>query len=200
MKWKTIREILKIASISLISGLIVVMMSIGVIRSQITQISGLAVAQSPIQWNNVKDAAVGDAQTSGLLATGNYVYDPTGATWNRMRGTAAGVMSVSLPSTGLLTLLNAIAAPTVGATNNVSTTFPTDMTWQLIVTGVVATQTTNLEGSIDGTNFFILDTSTVIISEMRHVALKPVLYIRGNCTGVGAGGGTITVKFVGKGN
>lgn len=170
------------------------------LKSAITQISGLAVAQSSIQWNNVKDAAVGDAQTSGLMANGMYVYDATGAVWNRMRGSASGVLSISLPSTGLLTLLNAVAAPTVGATNNVTTTFPTDMTWELRVAGVVATQTTNLEGSIDGTNFYVLDTSTVVTNEMRHVALKPILYIRANCTGVGAGGGTITVRFVGKGN
>jgi hypothetical protein len=188
-----------ISTIIMTAFLLVLLIS-PTIRSQIMSISGLAVAQSSIQWNNVKDAAVGDAQTSGLLASGQYVYDATGATWNRMRGSASGVMSVSLPSTGLLTLLNAVAAPTVGATNNISTTFPSKMTWELRVAGVVATQTTNLEGSIDGTNFYVLDTCTTVTNEMRHVGLKPILYVRANCTGVGAGGGNITVRFIGGGN
>jgi hypothetical protein len=195
-KWKWIA----IGSILVIAAMVMTILITPPLRSAITQISGLAVAQSSIQWNNVKDAAVGDAQTLGLLAEGPYVYDPVGATWNRMRGTASGVLSTSLPSTGMLTLLNAVAAPTVGTTQDVSATFPTDMTWELVVAGAVATQTTNLEGSIDNSHWYTLDTSTTTSAEMRHVALKPILYIRGNCTGVGAGGGTITVRYIGKGN
>lgn len=196
MKWK---QVLQVASISLISGLVIVLMSIGVIRSQIQQVAGLAVAQTSTQWNNVKDAAVGDAQTSGLLASGNYVYDATGATWNRMRGSATGVMTVIEQTSSLLTLLNAVAAPTVGATNNL--TFVTGkMTWEIVIGGALATQSTNLEGSLNGTTWYVLDTSTVVTSEMRHVALKPVQYIRGNCTAQGAGGGNVTVRFIGGGN
>jgi hypothetical protein len=193
-RWKWIG----IGSILVIAAMLITVLVTPPLRSAITQISGLAVAQSAIQWNNVKDAAVGDAQTNGLMAVHPYFYDPVGATSNRLRGTAGGFLSISLPSTGVLTLLNAVAAPTIGATNNITTTFPTDMTWEIVVTGAPANQTTNLEGSIDGTNFYILDTSIITTSEMRHVALKPVLYVRGNCTVLP--GGTVTVRFVGKGN
>ena len=186
-----------ISTIIMTAFLLVLLIS-PTIRSQIMSISGLAVAQSSIQWNNVKDAAVGDAQTSGLLASGQYVYDATGATWNRMRGSASGVMSVSLPSTGLLTLLNAVAAPTVGATNNISTTFPSKMTWEIVITGAPANETTLLEGSINGTTWYTLDTSTTTTSEMRHVGLKPITYIRANCTVLPSG--TCTVRFLGGGN
>lgn len=188
-----------ISSIIVTACLLVLLIS-PTIRSQIMSISGLAVAQSPIQWNNVKDVATGDAQTNGLMAVGPYLYDPVGATWNRMRGTASGTLLFSLPSTGLLSLLTTVAAPTIGATNDITSTFPSKMTWEIVVAGVLANQTTNLEGSIDGTNFYVLDTSTTITAEMRHVAFKPILYVRGNCTIVGAGGGTVTVRFIGGGN
>ena len=94
MKWK---QVLQVASISLISGLVIVLMSIGIIRSQIQQVAGLAVAQSSIQWNNVKDAAVGDNITNGLLASGGYVFD--GTNWDRVRGTG-GAINVSTDTAG----------------------------------------------------------------------------------------------------
>lgn len=95
-KWKWIG----IGSILVIAAMLITVLVTPPLRSAITQISGLAVAQSSIQWNNVKDAAVGDAQTNGLMANGMYVYDPTGAVWNRMRGTAAGVINVSVDTSG----------------------------------------------------------------------------------------------------
>jgi len=87
-KWKTISIVL----ILLVSAMVLVTFLTPPLRSAITQIAGLAVAQTPLQWNNVKDAAVGDAQNNGLMAIGNYVYDPAGATWNRMRGTVGGLI------------------------------------------------------------------------------------------------------------
>ena len=196
MKFQTILK----AGLLIIIGFSIAILCIAPLRSQIQSIAGLAVAQTPIRWNNVKDAAVGDAQINGLLATGPYLYDPVGAQWNRMRGTAGGALSISLPSTGLLALLTAVAAPTVGGTNDISATFPSKMTWEIVVTGVLASQNTNLEGSINGTTWYVLDNSATIASEMRHVVNKPIQYVRANCTAVGAGGGTVTVRFIGGGN
>ena len=65
-----------------------IMFSITPIRAQITQIMGLAVVQPPSQWNNVKDAAVGDNLTNGILVSAPYLYD--GTNFDAWRGTAAG--------------------------------------------------------------------------------------------------------------
>ena len=184
---KKIGKITGIISAIAVVSFSLVMMLVPPVKSYVQTISGLAVAQTSTQWNNVKDAAVGDAQTSGLMANGMYVYDPVGATWNRMRGTAAGVMSVSLPNTGLLSLLGPVVAPTVGATQNVSATAPVTHTWTVVVLGAPANQSTNLEGSIDGSTWYVLDTSTTTTSEMRHVAFKGVLYVRANCTALDSG-------------
>jgi len=104
MKWK---QVLQIASISLISGLVIVLMSIGVIRSQIQQVAGLAVAQTSIQWNNVKDGAVGDNITNGLLASGGYIFD--GTNWDRVRGTGG---AINVTAVGTKTPADAYANPT----------------------------------------------------------------------------------------
>jgi len=79
--------------ILIMGAFIVTILSIGSIRSQIMEKAGLAVAQTPTQWNNVKDAAAGANQTSGLLDTvpfmnvdgagGNY----TAIIGNRTQGT-----------------------------------------------------------------------------------------------------------------
>lgn len=95
--WKKIG----IGCLLFINALLIIILFVEPIRSQITQISGLAVAQSPIQWNNVKDAAVGDAQTSGLMGTGSYLYDPVGATWNRMRGDSTNGLWVNVKTSSL---------------------------------------------------------------------------------------------------
>lgn len=58
-------------------------------------------------------------------------------------------------------------------------------------------QTTNLEGSLDGVHYFTLDTSTsiawtsdTVTGEMRHVVNKPVLWLRCNLAAVSIGSAT----------
>jgi hypothetical protein len=186
-----------ISSIIITAFLLVLLISPN-IRSQIMSISGLAVAQSPIQWNNIKDAAAGDHLTNGLPATAIYTWDPITLTWVRVVLPPGGIFPVSLPSTGLLTLLTAPGAPTVGATNDVSATFPSKMTWEIVVLGAPANQSTNLEGSINGTTWYTLDISTTTTSEMRHLGFKPILYVRANCTVLASG--TCTIRYAGGGN
>jgi len=53
----------------------------------ISQLAGLAVAQTSTNWNSVKDAAAGDALTSGILAQSSYLYN--GLTFDRLRGAPA---------------------------------------------------------------------------------------------------------------
>lgn len=55
-----------------------------VAKTAVSTIAGLAVAQSATVWNSIKDAAVGDALTNGVLASQLYMYN--GTTFDRARG------------------------------------------------------------------------------------------------------------------
>jgi len=227
-----VKTILKIGLLILI-GFTIAVFSITSLRSQIQSIAGLAVAQTPTRWNNVKDGAAGDGLTNGIMVSGPYLYnsatavwdrplksthgdslttayglntasflygfDSVGGNWDRVHIDASGYLYVTaVPSTQVLTtLLNAVAAATVGTT--LDTTFLLSKhTWEIVVTGAPANETTLLEGSINGTTWYTLDTSNITTSEMRHVVNKPVRYVRGNCTVLP--GGTLTVRYMGGGN
>lgn len=64
------------------------------IRAAIQQIAGLAVAETASKWNNVKDAAVGDNLTNGILVGGNYIFD--GTNWDRARGDTTNGLDVDV--------------------------------------------------------------------------------------------------------
>ncbi len=87
-----IRKFIIILLILIVGGFSLVVLSIGILRSQsstpVEGISGLAVAQSPLRWNKWKDAVVGDNQTDGIGAVAPYLWD--GANYDTWRGTAAG--------------------------------------------------------------------------------------------------------------
>ena len=57
-------------------------------RSAVSELAGLAVAQTNTMWNSVKDAAAGDGLSSGLLASGTYLFN--GLTFDRLRSAPAG--------------------------------------------------------------------------------------------------------------
>jgi hypothetical protein len=64
----------------------------------ISQLAGLAVAQSSTIWNNVRDAAVGDNISNGLLASGTYVFN--GTAFDRVRGDIANGLDVDITRIG----------------------------------------------------------------------------------------------------
>ncbi len=81
------------------------------IRSQVSSISGLAVAQSPLQWNNLKDAAAGDALTNGVGCFNPYLYN--GTSFDRVRGDTTYGMWVNIkaiPSVGVYTTTSSTIA------------------------------------------------------------------------------------------
>jgi len=78
------------------------------IRSQVMQVSGLAVAQSTILWNHLKDAAQGDDLTNGVGAMGMYGWD--GANFDRIRVNASGAMQAEI--VGAVTPADNYANPT----------------------------------------------------------------------------------------
>ncbi len=92
-------KILKLITTTLIlviGGFTIAVLSIGTLRSQIMEISGPAVAQSPIRWNNIKDAAVGDDQTIGIAVVSPYLYD--GTNFDPARGDTTNGMWVNVKS------------------------------------------------------------------------------------------------------
>jgi hypothetical protein len=265
------------------------------VRATITELTGIAIAQSPTKWNNLKDAYVGDALVNGLMATGLYAYN--GTAWDRVRGTIANGLSVSFPSTAIMvvngssTPSDSFANPTNAVTTwslsglwngttwqrmlsdvsgrlkiigtdtpsdtfanpiNALTTFGlmgvwngsvwtrwngvitatstppqtalltlliasnatgpgssfylnsllSKHTWTISVTNTPSSISTNLEGSIDNSSWYVLDTSISNTTEMRHVVNKPILYLRANITALVTNGSApvITVKSISGGN
>ena len=142
-----------------------------------------------------------DLTTSYGLNTASFLYgfDAIGANWDRVHIDSSGYLYVTAvpPTQVLTTLLNAVVVPTIGATTD-TIFLLSKHTWEIVVTGAPANESTNLEGSINGTTWYILDTSIITTSEMRHVVNKPVRYVRGNCTVLP--GGTVTVRYIGGGN
>lgn len=61
-------------------------------------------------------------------------------------------------------------------------------TWQTKIDGTPSVVDVDLEGSLDGVNFFALDTSTSTTGEMRHIANKAVKFIRINLVAFTFGG------------
>lgn len=53
-------------------------------------------------------------------------------------------------------------------------------TLQTVVTGTPVSVSTTLEGSLDGTNWFVLATSTSVTGDAQHVVDKPVRFVRAN--------------------
>lgn len=79
-------------------------------NTAISQLVGLAVAQTSTVWNNIRDAAAGDALTNGILASNTYLWN--GSSFDRVRGTN-GSMNVQL--LGAITPADGYANPTTAS-------------------------------------------------------------------------------------
>jgi len=66
----------------------------------ITELGGLAVAQSTSHWNNLKDAAAGDSQTQGIALMTPCLWQLNLAQCNRQRGTDSGILIVEQQTVG----------------------------------------------------------------------------------------------------
>jgi hypothetical protein len=75
--------------------------------SAVQTIAGLAVAQTPTLWNNVKDLAAGDNLTNGILAAGVVAFD--GTNFDRIRGDTTNGLDVDVTRvSGTVTVAGAI--------------------------------------------------------------------------------------------
>lgn len=72
-------------------------------------------------------------------------------------------------------------------------------TWQQVISGTPSAVSVAIQGSIDNSNWFDLDTSTSTTSAMRHIVNKPVRYIRGKLTTF-TNGTSMSVKSTHGGN
>jgi hypothetical protein len=96
---------------ALCAGMAIMLGSVIIGYPAISQLVGLAVAQSPTQWTNVVDAAKGDAQQSGILGTSLYMFN--GVAFDRARGDTTNGIDVDVTRLGgTLTPSDAFANPT----------------------------------------------------------------------------------------
>ena len=65
-------------------------------RSAITELSGIAVAQTGSLWKNVRDYLVGDNMPDGVMASGMVFYDASGNNGDRLRGSIANGILVDV--------------------------------------------------------------------------------------------------------
>jgi len=122
--------------------------------------------------NTLNDAK---ANPTNALNVGSYGLHYNGSTWDLER-----------------VFWNSVSCNNVGAVGpctsiNISTHPMTKHTWTVIWTGSPTSAQVDLQGSLDGTNWFTLDSSTTTTSEMRHVVDKGVMYYRGNVVSVTGG-------------
>ena len=98
-----------------------------------------------------------------------------------------------------ITLLNGVTSAGAGTSYWLGF-LPVNHTWQVIYTGTASVLDIKLQGSVDNSNWFDLDTyDTASSPTMRHVVNKPVSYIRANLVTF-TNGTTMTVKSMSGGN
>lgn len=82
-KWKKMWNVIGAitVAITLVVGTTII------VHPAVSELVGLAVAQTSTKWNSVNDAAKGDGLTSGILAQSTYLFN--GVTFDRLRGALA---------------------------------------------------------------------------------------------------------------
>jgi hypothetical protein len=178
----------------------------------VTQVAGLAIAQSSTQWNQLKDFAQGDAFSSGAASVSPCLFN--GLTCDRQRGSIAGGAEVAVKSvSGGVTPADGFATPTnalttfnflglfnatttdrwrsASATNNTATTslggahVTTLSTWSVTSTPAVATQATASKGAGGGTVRHVAQSITVCVAAGATAQAPVLVHLRDGATGAG---------------
>lgn len=96
---------------AVMAGVAIMLGATVIVYPAISSVAGLAVAQSSTTWNSVRDAAVGDNLTNGILATALMTYD--GLNFDRLRGSIVNGILVDVTRiTGATTPADGFANPT----------------------------------------------------------------------------------------
>lgn len=94
-------------------------------------------------------------------------------------------------------ILDAAAATGAGSTYQTDRVYA-DHGWMITVTGAPTGVSVTLQGSLDGSAWVTLDTSTITTQEIRFVTAKPVVFVRANLgTLTGGTSPTVSVDYVG---
>lgn len=73
---------------------------------------------------------------------------------------------------------------------------PSNFTWELQFNGSLSAVQVDFQGSLDGTNYYQLDTyNTPGTNTMRHIVNKPVPFVCLDVVSIGTGGGSVTGKI-----
>ena len=101
-----------------VAGILLVLGATMVAYPAISQIAGLAVAQSSTLWNNVRDAVVGDGISNGIMAESIYLFN--GSTFDRVRGDSTNGMDVDVTRMPATVGVQPVQGTTLLNSNNVS--------------------------------------------------------------------------------
>lgn len=105
---------------AVVVGMVLMFGASKVVYPAISQLVGLAVAESATKWNNVRDASVGDNLTSGILAMSLYMWD--GTNFDRLRGSIANGILVDVTRvTGSVTVIGTATDNTTNSTAKLPT-------------------------------------------------------------------------------
>lgn len=93
-----------------------------------------------------------------------------------------------------VTSLSGVAATGAGSVFTLNTS--RNFTWTVVYTGTPTSITIALQGSLDGTTYFDLGSSTSTANSMNHVVDKPVKFVRCNISVYTVNGSTTTCKIL----
>jgi len=153
-------------------------------KISIQKIAGLAV-KGEETWESVLDAGEGKKDIDqGLLGNGPYIFDEEKSLWQPITCKFL-----------TLTLLDNVTETGVGDSFELPRVFK-NYAWEIIIAGNPSAVEVDLEGSIDGTNWFVIDTSYTITKELRYVSDKQIAYVRANLITLEGAGGYSTAMSV----
>lgn len=207
--WKTVSGIVG----AVVAGFAIMLGATFLAYPAISQLAGLAVAQTATQWNNVIDAAKGDAQQSGILAMAPYLWN--GLTLDRQRGTIANGAAVDVTRiSGSTTPADGFANPTTAntmwdllaglngttwdrlrtasATDNTATTslgalqvVPLSTWSQTNFVSIAATAATTSKGAGGGTVRHVATTVSACFHDSAINTVARIVHLRDGATGAG---------------
>lgn len=207
----TVDKLMKLLAAAFTAGVLLTCFA-WFVPAQVTQIGGLAVAQSGTQWNRLKDASQGDTLTNGIGVFSPYLFN--GTNFDRQRGTIAGGAEVNLKSFGggvtptdgfanptdaLKTFglggvfnnttwdrTSGISAAKLTATTSTGTALNVPLsTWSVTSTPAVATQATASRAAGGAGVRHVATTLTVCIATGATAQTPILAHLRDGATGAG---------------
>lgn len=207
-RWKKIQNVVGATC----AAIVLVIGSVMVVHPAISELAGLAVAQTATQWNNVRDAAAGDNLSNGIFASALYMFN--GTAFDRARGDTTNGLDVDVTRMpgGAQTPADAFANPTtfqgswslaglfngstwdrirgISAANNTATTslgaqymVPLS-TWNVTDTDSGATQSTATRAAGGGTVRHVATTVTICRGD-TSAAAPALIHLRDGASGAG---------------